>query len=178
MATLSDALTAYCICARAEGKSPKTIQWITSSVGYFTEFLGRNQDLRAITADDLRRFIIALQQSNKYRKHPYNKPQQQKLSPQSIETYARAIRAFFGYLYREGLIDHNPMQRVRMPKVPKKVIPTFSQKEVERLLSQPDKHTATGFRDYALLLTFIDTAARVSEVAGLKVDDADLEDDI
>jgi site-specific recombinase XerD len=175
LATLSDALTAYCICARAEGKSPKTVSWITSSVGYFSEFLGGNQGLQDIAADDLRRFIIALQQSHKYRKHPYNRPQAEKLSPQSIETYARAIRAFFGYLHREGLIERSPMEKVKMPKVPRKVVPTFSQKEVERLLSQPDKHTATGFRDYALLLTFIDTAARVSEVAGLKVDDADLE---
>ena len=85
MATLSDALTAYCICARAEGKSPKPIQWITSSVGYFSEFLGGNEDLRAITADDLRRFIIALQQSNKYRRHPYNRPQAEKLSHKTID---------------------------------------------------------------------------------------------
>jgi len=29
---LSDALTAYRICARAEGKSPRTIGWVTSSL--------------------------------------------------------------------------------------------------------------------------------------------------
>ena len=38
--TLSDALTVYRICARAEGKSPRTIQWITSSVGYFADYFG------------------------------------------------------------------------------------------------------------------------------------------
>ena len=46
MTTLSDALATYRICARAEAKSPRTIEWIMSSVGYFSDFLGGdcNQD--------------------------------------------------------------------------------------------------------------------------------------
>jgi len=74
---------------------------------------------------------------------------QQRISAQSIQTYARAIRAFFGFLYGEGFIDHNPMERVRMPKVPTKVVPTFTEIEAIRLLAQPDKHTDVGFRDCA-----------------------------
>ena len=60
---------------------------------------------------------------------------EQLLSPQSIETYARAIRAFLGYLHREGLIDQNPIQNAKMPKVPKNVVPTFSEREIEVLLA-------------------------------------------
>ena len=176
MTTLSDAVTAYRICAKAEAKSPKTIEWITSSVHYFMNFLGGDPDISSITTNDLRRFVLALQETCKWKDHPRHKPQAVKLSPQTVETYARAIRAFFGYLYREGLLDSNPMAKARMPKVPKKVVPTFSAKELERLLSQPDKSTDVGFRDYCLLLLFADTAARLSEVANLKVDDVDLED--
>jgi hypothetical protein len=40
MATIADALAAYRIYAQAEGKSPKTISWIMSSVTYFSDFLG------------------------------------------------------------------------------------------------------------------------------------------
>ena len=138
--TLSDALVAYKTYARAEGKSPKTVRWVTSSVGYFADFLGpERQDIASIVSNDLRRFIIALQSKQKFSQHPYNKPQQAKLSPQSIETYCRAIRAFFGFLQREGFIESNPMAKVKMPKVPETVVPTFTEKEVERLLAQPDK---------------------------------------
>jgi hypothetical protein len=63
MLTLSDALNAYRICARAEGKSPRTIEWIACSVKYFGDFLGGDPDISAVTADDFRRFIIALQQA-------------------------------------------------------------------------------------------------------------------
>jgi hypothetical protein len=56
--TLQDALVAYKTYAGAEGKSPKTVAWVVSSVGYFAEFLGpRQQDISTITANDLRRFI-------------------------------------------------------------------------------------------------------------------------
>jgi len=39
------------------------------------------------------------------------------------------------------------MAKVKMPKVPDTVVPTFSGKEIERLLVQPNKHTDEGFRD-------------------------------
>ena len=173
--TISEAVAAYRICAQAEGLSPKTVRWITTSVSYFCEFLGpERQDVNDITGNDLRQFIIAYQQSPKFLKHPFMKPQPEKLSPQSIQTYARAIRSFFSFLYREELIGYNPMEKVKMPKVPKKVVPTLSEKEVERLLSQPNRQTAKGFRNYAIILTFIDTAARLFEIALLNVDDVDL----
>jgi len=176
VATLSEALTAYRICAQAEGKSPRTVRWIISSVTYFSDFLGpERQAIDDLTGNDLRQFIIALQSRPKFLKHPFNKPKPQKITAQSIETYARAVRAFFSYLHREEIISSNPMQKVKMPRVPKKVVPTFSQKEVEKLLSQPDKKTDTGFRDYAILLTLVDTAARLSEIALLEEDDIDLE---
>ena len=47
--TLQDALVAYKTYAKAEGKSPKTITWITSSIGYFADFLGDQQDTASIT---------------------------------------------------------------------------------------------------------------------------------
>ena len=61
MNTLSDSFLACRICAQAEGISQRSIDWIIAIVGYFNEFLG-NLNIEAITADDLRRFIIALQQ--------------------------------------------------------------------------------------------------------------------
>jgi site-specific recombinase XerD len=138
--TLQDALVAYQTYARAEGKSPKTVAWVVSSAGYFAEFLGPEpQDISAITSNDLRRFIIALRDRPKFAHHPYNKPQTAKLSSQSIETYCRAIKALFGFLKREGFIENNILAKVKMPRVPEVIIPTLSEKEIARLLSQPNR---------------------------------------
>jgi site-specific recombinase XerD len=177
--TLQDALVAYKTYARAEGKSPKTVAWVASSVGYFGEFLGsEKQGIGTVTGNDLRRFIIALQSKPKFANHPYNKPQQAKLSSQSIETYCRAIRSFFGFLKREGFVQNNVMAKVKMPKVPEVVIPTFSENELAKLLSQTNRVTKEGFRDYCLLLIFIDTGIRLSELACLKPDDIDYEQNL
>ena len=172
--TLQDALVAYRTYARAEGKSPKTISWVVFSVGYFADFLGsEQQDIGKITGNDLRRFIIALQDKPKFSNHPYNRQQEKKLSAQSIETYCRGIKSLFGFLKREGFTRNNVMAKVKMPKVPEIVIPTFSEPEIARLLAQPNRGTSEGFRDYCLLLTLIDTGIRLSELADLKAEDVD-----
>jgi integrase/recombinase XerD len=174
--TLQDALVAYKTYSQAEGKSPKTIEWVTSSVSYFANFLGpERQDIANITSNDLRRFIIALQDKQKFGNHPYNKPQKEKLSPQSVNTYCRGIKAFFSFLSREGFMEINSMEKVKLPKLPELVIPTLTQKEVEKLLDQIDKHSAQGFRDFAILLTFVDSTVRLSELAELKASDIDYE---
>lgn len=175
MTTISEALAAYRICAKAEGKSQRTIEWVNSSVSYFCQFLGDKEDIATITANDFRRFIIALRDKPKFSGHPLNKTQQEKLSSQTINTYCRAIRAFFGYLHREDLIEANPMQGIRIPKAMQKVAPTLSESELEKLLSQPDRQSNEGFRNYAVMLTLADTAVRLSELTGLHLDDIDLE---
>ena len=175
MTTISEALTAYRICAQAEGRSPRTIEWITSGMRYFSDFLGTDRNVSSINANDLRSFIIYLQERKKYKKHPYNHVQDNLISPQSIETYCRAIRAFFGFLKREELITRNPMEKVKIPKVPKKVVPTFSDKNLEAMLSKINTKSGLGLRDYVIMLVLVDTAARVSEIATLKMEDVNLE---
>jgi len=70
--TLTEALAAYRICAQAEGKSPRTVTWIMSSVPYFEDYLGRDPDIATLTADDLRGFIIALRDRPKFLNHRLN----------------------------------------------------------------------------------------------------------
>jgi site-specific recombinase XerD len=177
--TLQDALVAYRTYARAEGKSPKTVAWVVSSVGYFASFLGpERQDIGDITGNEMRQFTIALRDKPKFANHPYNKQQETKLSAQSIETYCRGIRAFYGFLAREGFIENNVMAKVKMPKVPEMVIPTFSEKEIAKLLAQVNKTTNEGFRDYCIILTPVDTGIRLSELANLKVEDVDYEQNL
>ena len=176
MSTLSDGLRIYRVLARAENRSPRTVEWISNSVRYFMEFLGGDPDLGTISAADLRNFVLALQQTRTYRRHPFRQPQEALVSQATIQCYARAVRALFGHLYRDGYISANPMERVRMPRVDEKTIPSLSQKQVELLLSQPDQKTDHGFRDYTVMLALVDTGIRVGELAKIKESDVDLED--
>ncbi len=70
------------------------------------------------------------------------------------------------------------MAKVKIPKVPEVVVPTFSEKEIVKLLAQTSRGTKEGFRDYCLLLTLIDTGIRLGELANLKTDNVDHEQNL
>ncbi len=174
--TFEEAVTAYKTYARAEGKSPATVAWVSSSIRYFTEFLGPElPEVQTVTGDDLRRFVIALRERPKFTTHPYNRTQTSSVSLQSIDTYCRGIRSLFAFLAREGFLKSDPLAKVRLPKVPEIIIPTFTEKECVKLLRAPNRSDPEGYRDYAMMLTMLDTALRLGEIHDM--DDANIDFD-
>ncbi|NIN66744.1 MAG: tyrosine-type recombinase/integrase [Anaerolineae bacterium] len=87
-----------------------------------------------------------------------------------------ALRAFISWVSREGFVDASPATRVKVPKAPKTIAPTFSDARLRRLLSVIDRSKPIGFRDHCMVLTLSDTGVRLWELAGLQVPDLDLED--
>ena len=127
----------YILTARAEGKSPKTIDWVAASVGYFAAFLHRYQepsDVRFITHLHLRAFSVELQGRPAYQYHPLTRPQDRLLSPHSVNAYVRGVSAFWKWLIDEEVLEVNPFKKVKMPKVPRKVMSTFSSAQLSALL--------------------------------------------
>src|SRR5690606_7375774 len=56
----------------------------------------------------------------------------------SINRSISSLRSFYKFLFREGLVDNNPMQLVHALKTPKK-LPTFvEQKKMEALLDHAE----------------------------------------
>ncbi len=174
MPSFSDAVTAYRICANAEGKSPATVTWVCDAVRYFRAFLGEGVDVEAVTADDLRRFIAALREKRSFSTHRLTPTQDRTLSTETVANYVRGVKTFYSALEREEFIDHNPVKKVKIPKTPRKTMPAFKEEEVVRLLRQPDRRTYRGYRDFVVMLTLLDTCLRISELCGLRLDDVDL----
>lgn len=84
------------------------------------------------------------------------------------------MRSLFDYLQGEGIVSSNPATTKKVPP------PRASEalkgrvlepKEVRLMLAGPDRRTADGARDYALLLLLVRTSLRVSEGCGLKSSD-------
>jgi integrase/recombinase XerD len=177
-ATDLSALTdGYRLCARAEGKSPRTIELTTLALRKLKAFLEEMQlptDAAMLRADDIWGFILHLQACRKFENHPYAKIQEQGLSPQAINCYMRSIRAAWNRWLSEGLVELTLFDRVKVPRAPKKVIPTFSPQQLDALLGAIDTSTPTGFRDYTLISTYLDTSCRLAEVTNLMMEDVDL----
>jgi integrase/recombinase XerC len=84
------------------------------------------------------------------------------------------LSSYYRFLIRMGLVVSNPCDAIERPRAVQSVARGYSAQEVRRLLAVvPD--TVAGRRDRALLLTFILTGRRRSEVIGLTAGDISLE---
>ena len=71
-------------------------------------------------------------------------------------------------------MEGNPAEKLKAPKIEKKLPDILSVEEVELLLKQPKENTAKGIRDRAMLELLYATGIRVSELISLKVKDINL----
>jgi site-specific recombinase XerD len=176
--SLSALMEGYHLAARSEGRSLNTIAIVEASVRYLGEFLdgeGLSTDVREIGATEIRRFIVCLRERPRFAHHRFTKPQTGHLSGHTINGYMRALQGFWSWLEEEEFIDENPFATIRIPKAPIKVTPTFNEDQLRQLFGEIDTASPVGYRDYAIMLTLLDTGIRCSELTGLKVTDVDLE---
>lgn len=175
---LGNLIEGYRLYAKAEGNSPNTIALTTTAVGILRDFLeqeGLSTDVTQITTWELRRFTLYLQQAKVFRDHPFTRPQERRLSGHTVNCYLRAIRAFCSWLTYEEIIQANPFSRLKIPNAPRKVTPTFSEEQIQALSGAIDTSTPAGFRDWAIILTLLDTGLRVSELADLGLENVNLD---
>ena len=175
---LDDLTEGYRLCARSEGKSINYVSLITTSVKSLLQYLRANDlpmDVVDISAQHIRGFILHLQSVNRFVAHPFAKPQDTRLTGHTVNTYMRSLRAFWSWLEAEGIIEANPFSQLRIPRAPRKIIPTFSEEQVKALLAQVDTSSPEGFRNYTIILLLLDTMIRVSELTGCQMEDLNLE---
>ena len=85
------------------------------------------------------------------------------------------LRRFYQYLIRENQISIDPSARLETPKLGRPLPKTMSEREVEALLEAPDTDDPLGLRDRAMLELIYATGLRVSELVGLEIYGANLQ---
>ena len=96
------------------------------------------------------------------------------LSPASVARNIAVIKAFLLYLIKHQVIMEDPSERIKPPKVQKKIPQVLKANSVDQLLLQPDTGTKKGIRDLAILEVLYATGIKVSELTALKVKDVNL----
>lgn len=88
----------------------------------------------------------------------------------TINNNIATLKVFFQYLVSEEFIDEqdNPMRRIRNLKEEKKVIVTFNDDEVSRIINDLIEETYSNVRDKLILIMLFDTGIRVSELCNIK----------
>jgi len=150
---------------KAEGKSPKTISWYTEMLTGFTRFLastGRRLVLAEFDISVAREFVIH--------------EQERELSPYTVQSKVRALKAFASWLFNESYTTDHVLCNLKMPKAPQILIEPLTATEIDQLVKSQNPLTALGCRNIAILVLFLDTGLRVSELCGLRADDAHIEE--
>ncbi len=151
---------------KRESASEHTVKAYASDLAQFIEFLSPPDlappEPRAIDHLLLREWMASLYQSG--------------LNAVSIQRKLAAVRSLFKFMLREGAIDVNIARLARTPKAPKKLPEVMTAEQTGQLLdgvaaNQLDRpHPA---RDRAIFELLYGCGVRVSELAGLDLDDLD-----
>ena len=154
----------YLIADKVEGKSPSTLVIYCRVAGYFIQFAHANNfpdEAASITASHVRLFLLSLQERG--------------LAPASVNAYYRALNTFFNWLVNEGFIEKSPMQTIKPPRIPRKVVKPFSRQDIDNLLLVCSGTRFLDVRNRAMVLILLDTGLRLAELAGIQVEDINLD---
>ena len=134
-------------------RSPETRRVYRLALNQFFTFTGKHP--RATRQSDVVR----------YRRHL----ESLKRSPSTINQHLACISGYYDFCIQRELSTYNPVKGVERPSVQAYTDATWLDKEQARfLLSQPNRNTVKGKRDYAILLMLILTGLRRAELSGIE----------
>ena len=91
----------------------------------------------------------------------------------TIRTEYRCLSAFYRWLIEEQFIEVSPLARMRLPRVPVVSKSFITEAQRDRLLSFCPLSTFVGARTAAMIWLLWTTGMRASELAGLRTEDLD-----
>jgi integrase/recombinase XerD len=143
--------------------------------------------LAANTLESYRRDLTTLQQYLARHRLHMNQPVSPKimvsflgwlrrkpLAGSSIARIVSAMRGWFRFLAREGIVAGNPLRDVAPARRPVCLPKTLTTREITALLDLPPRPSPEDYRDRAMLELLYASGLRVSELVGIEVAQLDL----
>jgi len=96
-------------------------------------------------------------------------------SQNTASTRYRDLAVFFKWCVREDELEDSPMRRMDPPRVADQLVPILSEAEVSKLLRAVSGKDFRSRRDNAMIWVLLSTGMRLQELAGLELDDLDLD---
>ena len=144
--------------------SAHTLRNYSSDLEQFVQFLTPDEkrktpDISEIDHLTIREWMAALHTAQK--------------SKRSIARKLAALRTFFQFLVREGVLEMNPAKLVSTPRLEKKLPKHLSIEDAIRFIESPNPESDLGKRDRAMLELMYATGVRVAELTTLNLADVD-----
>ena len=143
---IDDYLEAFISAKKIEGRSNKTIERYKYIIGKLQRYVG--VPTRNVTVYHLRDYL--------------SEEKNRGLSDRTLNGIRSVFSSYFGWLWKEGLIDKNPCANLGVVKYKKKVLVPYTDVEIYKI-----KEACTNIRDKAIVYFLLSTGCRISEVCGL-----------
>ena len=170
--TLAELIGRYERSNYADGKSPKTIRWYGDILKSYVRYRNENGhpwNLSSFNMDSVQDYVLYLRGKPKFAGHPFTPEQGEPISAQTIRCHIRGLKAFSTWLHRNGHTRQNRLQFLKLPRAPTRLIEVLTPEEIERIISTIDKHSPTGARNHAILVTTLDSGLRAAEITSIKL---------
>jgi len=143
--------------------SKNTILSYQRDLGKFSYYVESNKmtDIEKMTSTNLNSYILMMEKEN--------------FATSTISRNIATLKAFFNYLYKQGVIGDDPAEKLKAPRIEKKAPEILSIEEITLLLNQPDGSSNKEIRDKSMLELLYATGIRVSELISLKVSDVNIQ---
>lgn len=174
---LGEIVVQYGYGLEAANRSPKTISGYMDVLNRFREFLELERLAKLIEElgrNEIREYVRHLQNSTRWSGRANMGSGRGKLSSHTVQVHVRALKAFWGWLFREGYVEENPLANYRLPKAKQALVKTLDHEQFKKLLGGIDRSTASGAKYYSIFLLLLDSGVRISELVSIKMDDLDL----
>ena len=151
---------------RAANKSPLTIKSYSEAIRQFDAFLearGMPQAVANIRREHIETFI---------------EDQLARLRPASAANRYRSLQQFFRWLVDEGELRETPMAKMHPPTVPEEPPTVLTDANLDQLWKVTAGTSFDERRDRAILRLLVDSGIRRAELAGLRLEDVDRDQDV
>jgi len=135
--------------------SPATVDAYRIDLDDFIEFLGEQMSPADVGLDEVRRYIRTLSESGR--------------ATSSINRRLSALKGFFRFLVKTGILEANPMNAVRSLRMPKHLPEVLFEREINTVLDFPVTRFA-DLRDQVLLEILYSSGARIAEICTADVE--------
>jgi integrase/recombinase XerC len=132
-----------------KGYSPHTVQGYRHDVAEFCGYLRTRGGGEAVTPDKVRGYVASLYRVN---------------SSTTVGRKLSALRTFFRYLCRRGVLAVDPLAGIANPRAARNIPVFLTVDEVFALLEEPGKNDPFARRDTAMLELMYSSGLRVSEL--------------
>ncbi|KGK89035.1 MULTISPECIES: site-specific tyrosine recombinase XerD [unclassified Clostridium] len=158
---MDEFLLRYINYLKSKNMSKNTLDAYKRDIDRFLKFiLLRNEDLNGVDDISIMAFVQELHKNKK--------------ANSSIVRNIIAIRNFYKFLKKQGIINEDPVINYEIPKIERNMPQILTLEEVNKLLNSPDLTTEKGVRDKAMLEVMYATGVKVTELLNITTFDVNL----